>query len=219
MPANEKARLVKVQFFSAQAIVQMPYTLANLVQQASQFQEDSMPKLGSKMRLHSACAVVLLSALAAGASPAAAPESDQVDSCTPEGSATCVGAQTNREILQIERRIASAYDRLLVKLPREEPGTSPDLPSQETFRRLHAAWAEYAKEHCNAYWNLWPGASPWKSAESRRCLLTAKESYHRFLGVLDSCASGDEYSCEYLTQECEPTNCRARVESRQKGER
>jgi len=128
--------------------------------------------------------------------------------CTPEGSAGCTGIAINEEIARLEIRINSSYEKLFARLPREEPFDATNLPSKGQFKRLHVAWRRYVQEYCGTYRSLWPGASPWKSTQSRACISAAYEQYGNFLDVLGACADGKD-GCERVFGDCAPTNCGA----------
>jgi len=159
------------------------------------------------MKIGTRIAIASLSLLAVHAFGQTSSEEEE-DSCSPAGSAKCLGASTNAAFPAAEKRMSSAYNKLLIKLPKESPQNDVNLPSQSKFKRVHSAWKKYVTEYCEAYWYIYPGGSPWKSAESRSCLLGAYVQYGNFLETLTSCTNEDGAACDRLAHgSCEPTRC------------
>ncbi|HLP97756.1 MAG TPA: hypothetical protein VK149_04865 [Sideroxyarcus sp.] len=136
-------------------------------------------------------------------------EEKEKGSCKPEGSANCTGAATNRRLSRVQQSVQLLHKELVSLLPAEEPTTEANLPSKTKFQKMHRAWESYVTSYCDVYWNLWPGATIWKSAESRSFLLGEYIAYQRYLEKLNACAKGDEAVCGQLAYEaCSPTGCR-----------
>lgn len=139
----------------------------------------------------------------------AQPEEEDPDGCKPEGSANCTGAAFNRALSKVQKATKLLRTELLSRLPAEDPTAEANLPSKAKFQKMHRAWESYVTSYCDVYWSLWPGATVWKSAQSRGCLLGEYIEYQGYLAKLNACAKGDEAVCGQLAYEaCSPTGCK-----------
>lgn len=93
---------------------------------------------------------------------------------------------------------------LVQSLP-EEPFDRINLPSKASMQTLQRAWQGYVDAYCDVYWHLWPGASPWKSAESVACQVEQHRRFVVFIDRVQACTAADS-RCNLLA--CTPFDCK-----------